>query len=85
MKEPSDDCMFWPSAKLHREQSITVSVLGHVLVDRMYTAPGNTSLAPLHFGVICYVVLVSGTKTFIKFVENFVWLSHLRMKGRETN
>ena len=61
---------------------MAVSVLGRVLVDRMYMAPANTSLAPLHFGVICYyVVLVTGTKTFIKFFENFVWLSHLRMKG----
>lgn len=42
----------------------SLCVLGRVLVDRMYTTTANASLALLHFGVICYVVLVTGTNTF---------------------
>lgn len=41
----------------------------------------NTSLAPLHFGVICYVDL-TGTMVFIKFIERFVWAFTLENEGK---
>lgn len=66
-----------------REQSIAVSVCCALCSqDRMYMTPTNTSLAPLHFGVICYIDLVTGTMVFIKFIERFVWAFTLENEGK---
>ena len=40
------------------------------------------SLTPVHCGVICYVVLVTGTKAFIKFIGRFVWASTFKNEGK---
>ena len=42
----------------------------------------SSSLTSVHFGVICYVVLVTGTKAFIKFIGRLVWTFTLKNEGK---
>ena len=48
----------------------------------MHTTLRNSSLTPVHFGIICYVVLVTGTKDFIKFIGRFIWAFTFQNEGK---